>query len=163
VEVVLERVVGHELVDEESVVLVDAVADERDEVPMVDAADDAHLGAELLLTLAAAHLELLHRHAPPVAQRAHVHLPEPALPDHVRRREPASDAHQLVVREPRLGPREVVRVRPARCRRRPVRRQVHVRRDRTCTCTTRAVFSTYKEYVNTRSGSLPWPLTYVPA
>lgn len=128
VQVMLERVVGHELVDEEAVVLGDAVADERDEVAVVDAADDVHLGAELLLPLAAAHLELFHRHAPPVAQRPHVHLPEPSFPDHVRRREPARDPHQLVVREPRLGPRQLVRVRPAR------RRLVRcVRRDRRCT------------------------------
>ena len=116
-QVVLQRVVGDELVDEEAVVLGDAVADEGDEVAVVDAADDVHLRAEFLLPLPPAHLELLHGHAPPVAQRAHVHLPEPALADHVRRREPARDPRQLFVREARLGPRVLVR---ARVRRRDI-------------------------------------------
>jgi hypothetical protein len=158
VQVMLQRLVGHELVDEESVVLGDAVADERDEVAVVDAADDVHLGAELLLPLPAAQLELLHRHAPPVAQRAHVHLPEPALADHVRRREPARDARQLVVREPRLvGPRQVVRARrPARRRRRrrPVRRLVHVRRHHARGCAT----LTFRHHDAVPARRVPLPL-----
>ncbi|BAS84972.1 Os03g0568850 [Oryza sativa Japonica Group] len=128
----VERLVGDELVDEEVVVLGDGVADEGDEVAVVDAADGVHLGAELLLPLPAPHLELLHRHAPPVAQRPHVHLPEPALADHFLLREPAGHRRQLIVREPRRRPGELVRARPARRRRRTVRRLVHFRRRHTC-------------------------------
>jgi hypothetical protein len=74
----------------------------------VDPATDVHLGAEFLFALAAADLELLHRHASLLAQLAHVHLPKPALPDNVPHREPARDAHQLVICEPRLGPMKLV-------------------------------------------------------
>lgn len=101
-EVVVQRVVGYVVVDEEAVVLGDAVADERHEVAVVDAADDLHLCLELALALPAAALELLHGHHLPVAERAFEHAPEPALAEHVLAREPAGDAVQLVERE-RLG------------------------------------------------------------
>lgn len=99
-EVVVQRVVGDEVVDEEAVVLGDAVADEGDEVAVVDTADDLHLGLELALALPAPGLELLHRHLLAAAREdAPVHVPEPALPQQVRRREPARRQRQLVVRE----------------------------------------------------------------
>lgn len=103
-EVVVEGLVGDELIDKKTMVLCDAVANESDEMAMMDAADDIHLSTELLLPLPTTNLELLHRHAPPLAiaggEHAHVHLPEPTFADHVRRREPAGDPRQLVVREP---------------------------------------------------------------
>ncbi|BAS97845.1 Os06g0488125 [Oryza sativa Japonica Group] len=101
-EVVVQRVVGDEVVDEEAVVLGDAVADEGDEVAVVDAADDLHLRLELPLPLPAAALELLHRHRLAVRERPLEHAPEPALPEELVAREPRRDVVQLVERE-RLG------------------------------------------------------------
>ena len=81
IQVVLQRVVGHELVHEHALVAGDAVADERHQVAVVHAADDLHLRLELALPLSAAGLELLHRHLLPAAgEHALVHVPEPALP-----------------------------------------------------------------------------------
>jgi hypothetical protein len=101
-EVVVQRVVGDVVVDEEAVVLGDAVADEGDEVAVVHAADDLHLRLELALALSAAALELLHGHHLAVAERTLEHAPEPALAKDVLAREPAGDVVQLVERE-RLG------------------------------------------------------------
>jgi len=101
-EVVVQRVVGDVVVDEEAVVLGNAVADERHEVAVVDAADDLHLRLELALPLPTAALELLHGHHLSVAERAFEHAPEPALAEHVLAREPGGDVVKLVERE-RLG------------------------------------------------------------
>uniref|UniRef100_A0A804LGP6 Uncharacterized protein n=1 Tax=Zea mays TaxID=4577 RepID=A0A804LGP6_MAIZE len=87
VEVVLEGVVGHELVDKQALGGAgDTVAYEGDEVAVVDSADDLHLGLELALALPAPGLELLHGHLLAAArEHALVHVPEPALPQQVRR------------------------------------------------------------------------------
>lgn len=101
-EVEVQRLVGDELVDEEAVVGVDAVAHEGDEVAVVDAADDVHLGAELALALPAPRPELLdgHRLPPAVVQEqlAAVHVPEPALPEQVALGEAVRRRHQVAVR-----------------------------------------------------------------
>jgi hypothetical protein len=78
-QVELERLVGHVLVDEQALLAVDAVSDEGDEVLVVHAADDLHLGAELAVALPAPGAQLLDGHLTP-AHRAAVHVPEPALP-----------------------------------------------------------------------------------
>ena len=98
VEVGLEGLVGDVLVDEEALLGVDAEADEGDEVLVVHAADDVHLGAELAVALPAAGAELLDGHLLP-AHRALVDMPEPALPQQVRFREPVRRSRQLVVPE----------------------------------------------------------------
>ena len=74
VEVGLEGLVGDVLVDEEALLGVDAEADEGDEVLVVHAADDVHLGAELAVALPAAGAELLDGHLLP-AHRALVDMP----------------------------------------------------------------------------------------
>jgi hypothetical protein len=98
-EVVLEGLVGHELVDEQPVRAVHAVPDEGDEVAVVHAADGVHLRLELALALPAPGLELLHRHLLAAREHAAVHVPEPALPQQVRLREPARRRRQLCVAE----------------------------------------------------------------
>ena len=98
----MQRVVGDKVVDEEAVVLGNAVADERHEVAVVDAADDLHLRLELALALPTTALELLHGHHLPVAERAFEHAPETALAKHVLACEPSSDVVQLIEHE-RLG------------------------------------------------------------
>jgi hypothetical protein len=111
VEVELEGLVGDVLVDEQPLLAEEAVADEGDEVLVVDAADDLHLGAELAVALPAAGAQLLDGHLL-TAQRAAVHVPEPALPEQVRVREPVRRRRQVVVPE-----------RAARDRRRRVQRR----------------------------------------
>lgn len=96
---VLQCFVGDELVDEQPVVLHDAVAHQGNQMAMVNAADDLHFGSELPFSLSTPDLELLHRDLPPVRQRALVHRSEPALADVIVAREPTGYAHQLVVRE----------------------------------------------------------------
>ena len=100
----LEGLVGDVLVDEQPLLAIEAVADEGDEVLVVDAADDLHLGAELAVALPAPGAQLLDGHLLP-AQRAAVHVPEPALPEQVRAREPARRRGQLRVRHRAAGHR----------------------------------------------------------
>lgn len=102
-EMLFQRAVGDELVDEHPVVCDDAVADEGNEVAVMDAADDLHLCLEFALPLPASNLELLHGHTLAVAQPPLVHAPEPAFTDHVVPGEVACDACQLLVAEGRLG------------------------------------------------------------
>lgn len=97
VEVELEGLVGDVLVDEQPLVAVDAVANEGDEVAVVDAADALDLGAELAVALPAAGPEPLDGHLP-LPQRAAVHVPEPALPQQVGVREAARRRRQVRVR-----------------------------------------------------------------
>uniref|UniRef100_A0A452ZK61 Uncharacterized protein n=1 Tax=Aegilops tauschii subsp. strangulata TaxID=200361 RepID=A0A452ZK61_AEGTS len=101
VQVGLERVVGDVLVDEQPLVAMDAVPQQRDEVAVVHAADALHLGAELALALPAAGPEPLDGHLPrrrARAQRAAVHVPEPALPQQLGVREPVRRRRQVRVR-----------------------------------------------------------------
>jgi len=98
VQVELERLVGHVLVDEQALVAVDAVSDEGDEMAVVDTADDLHLGAELAVALPAPGPQPLDGHLAAPLQCAAVHVPEPALPEQVRVREPACRRDQLRVR-----------------------------------------------------------------
>jgi hypothetical protein len=98
VELELEGLVGHILVDEQPLFTMEAVADEGDEVLVVHTADDLHLGAELAVALPAARPQLLDGHLLP-GHRAAVHMPEPALPEQVGVREPVRRRRQVVVRE----------------------------------------------------------------
>ena len=119
VEVELEGLVGHELVDEHAARAGDAVADEGHEVAVVHPADDIHLGLELALPLPAVGLELLHGHHHAAGEHPLVHVPEPALPQQIRRREVARGHRQLLVAEGALAePQRLVR---GRGRRRAVR------------------------------------------
>lgn len=95
----LERLVGNELVDEQFVVISNAVANEGDEVAVVDAADNLHLGLELALALPAAALEALHGHLSPIGQDALVDEAEAALAQEVELREAVGGRSQLLVTE----------------------------------------------------------------
>lgn len=95
----VERLVGDKLVNQQPLVAGDAEPHERDEVPVVHACDDLHLGAELAVALLALRLELLDRHLGAILQRPPVHAPEAALPDDVVGGEPVRRGGQLVVRE----------------------------------------------------------------
>ena len=93
----VECLVGHKLVDQQPLVGVDAVPNQRDKVPVVHAADDLDLRPELAVPLPALRLELLDRHLGAV-QRPPVHAPEAALPDDVAGGEPVRRGRELLVR-----------------------------------------------------------------
>lgn len=79
---VVKSVIRYKLIDQEAVAL-GAVADERNEVAVVDTANDLHLCPELPLPLSAPGFELLHRHLSAVRQHALVHGSESAFADDV--------------------------------------------------------------------------------
>lgn len=92
---------GHvrdELVNQQSLIGVDTVSDQRDEVPVVHAADDLELRPELAVALPALRLELLDRHLGAAQQPPPVHAAETALPDDVVGGEPLRRGGELLVR-----------------------------------------------------------------
>lgn len=93
----VKRLVRDKLIDQQPLVGVDAVPNQRDEVPVVHAADDLDLRPELAVALPAPRLELLDRHLHAV-EPAPVHAAEPALPDDVARSEPVRRGGELLVR-----------------------------------------------------------------
>lgn len=107
-QVVVQRQVGHELVDEQALAAVaNAVADERDEVAVVHAADDPQLRLELPVPLLAPCPQPLHGHRGAV-HRADVHVAEPAAPDEAGLREAVRRGGQLLVGERASKPDLVV-------------------------------------------------------
>ncbi|RWW85823.1 hypothetical protein BHE74_00005470 [Ensete ventricosum] len=54
--------IGDVVIHKQSLVLRDAVSNERDQMAMVDTADDLDFGLEFALSLSTAHLQLLHSH-----------------------------------------------------------------------------------------------------
>ena len=84
-QMVVEGVIGEEVIYEQPVMLRDAIAHQRDKIPVMYPADDLYLCLELLLSLNHPFFELLHRHELPVGQHPLVYASEPALAELVRR------------------------------------------------------------------------------
>lgn len=102
----VERLVGDKLVDQQPLVGVDTVPNQRDKVPVVHAADDLDLRPELAVPLPALRLELLDRHLGAV-QHSPVHAPEAALPDDVAGSEAVRRRRELLVRVGAAGRRQL--------------------------------------------------------
>ena len=99
----LERSVADELVDEEALGVLDAVADEHDDIAVLGTAEHVDLGAELHVAVTGAGeaeaAVLLHGHGLAIGQQPAVHRPEASLRQEVRPREAARRPLQLPVRE----------------------------------------------------------------
>lgn len=80
VQIIFKSPVRHEIIDEQPLAVSNAVAHERNQMPVVHTADDLDLRSKLTIALSAAHSELLHSHERPVGQRALVNAPKPTLP-----------------------------------------------------------------------------------
>lgn len=100
---VLQGVIGDELINKQPLVICNAVSHQRHQMPVMHAANDLNLGLELPLPLPTPHLQLLHRHRLPVGEIPLVHTPEPAFSDHVLGRKPVGYPRQLLVGEPGFG------------------------------------------------------------
>jgi hypothetical protein len=135
--VLLEAAVAHVLVDEHPVVVLVAVADEPDEVPVAQLAKEEDLGEPLPVALrAAVRVEVLDGHllrrqpgAEPVLDAAPVDGAEPAAAEVVGAGEPRGDAPQLGAGEGvQVGARE--REREVLRRERPRRAEARQRQPR---------------------------------
>ena len=78
-EMVVEGVIGEEVIYEQPAMLRDAIAHQRHQMPVMNPADDLHLHLELLLTMHHSWFQLLHRHELPPGQHPLVYISEPAF------------------------------------------------------------------------------------
>lgn len=121
-EAVAQRAAGHELVDEHLLPLLEAEADEADEVLVVHAGEQLDLGLELVAALHRPLLRPLDGDELPRRQHAPVHLAVAPVPELVRLGEVVGAPLELLVGEPPrpLEPRRAAPLlapSPRRCRR----------------------------------------------
>ncbi|KAG6554274.1 hypothetical protein Mapa_004190 [Marchantia paleacea] len=98
---VLQSAVGHEVIHQQPLAVRNAVAHQRNQMPVVHSADDLHLGPELPLALASADRQLLHCHQLIPGHHALVHSPESSLAQKIVSGESIRGHFELLVREPR--------------------------------------------------------------
>lgn len=110
--------IGDEFIDEHPLFAGNAVANKRDEVAVMNTANDFDLGLELSLALTTPGFEALDGNFSSVRQDPFVHVPEPTLAQQIRLRKSAGCSCKLLVRERALGP---IAAHICRCR-------LHVRR-----------------------------------
>lgn len=99
-EAVAQRAGGHVLVDEHLLALLEAEADEADQVLVVHPGEQLDLGLELVPALHGTLLRPLDGDELPVGQHAPVHLAVPSVPQLVRLGEVVGAPLQLLAREP---------------------------------------------------------------
>ena len=78
-EMVFEGAIGDVVIYEQPMMLRDAIAHQRHQMPVMNPADDLYFRLELLLSLNDPFFELLHRHELPVGQHPLVYISEPAF------------------------------------------------------------------------------------
>jgi hypothetical protein len=101
---ILQRALGHVLIDQDPLVRVCAVAEQLDEVGVVKEAEHEHLDEELAVALEPVPVQLLHGdHLFGVPEDSLVHAPESALPEQVSLAEPVGRSAQLPERQRPAG------------------------------------------------------------
>jgi hypothetical protein len=93
----VERAIADEFVDEKPALVLDAVADEHDQVAVLGAAQHFHFGAELDVALRASKPVLLHCHSLAVRKNTPVHASKPSFGEEVRSGKPCGCKLQLCI------------------------------------------------------------------
>lgn len=98
-QMVLKSLIRNIFIDKQSLLLRDAISNQRHQMPMVHATDNIDLSPEFPLSLPATGLKLLDRHHFPILHPALVDTPKTALAKHILAGKSVGNLHQLLVGE----------------------------------------------------------------
>ncbi len=102
-QMMLKSFIWNEFIDEQSLLLRDAIAHQGDQMPMMDTANDFDFCPELPLALSATCLELLNCHQFSIRQPALVNASKPTLTQNILARKPACYFHHFFIAEKGLS------------------------------------------------------------